>query len=366
MKFEVSQGSLQTKAKVQDVLVVETDVKTTALIRAGAEARGLTVRAAQDTQQALLEMRQHPADLLVVNLQVGDNDGLGLLEQFRKLYPKTEAIALSRVRNPELCLQAWRAGASDMLQGKLDPQEVKVCLDRVIERRDQRDQAAARNQRLRVVCRSLNKARHEISQQVNLLCHDLVRAYQELAEQLNQTQVSGEFSSLVGQEVEIESVMRRSMEWLLKKLGPVNAAVYLPDSEKNYSLGAYLNFDTSAESLLIDLVGQTIVAQAAEASSALVVESDQQIRDQFGDEAAMLTGRAWLSCGAFYQHECLAVIVVFRGQNDPLDPTWSGVLESVAPTLAEKIARSIRVYQRGMPHSDESNGETDLPDDLEC
>ena len=87
------------------------------------------------------------------------------------------------------------------------------------------------DQRLRTVCRQLNKARHEISQQVNLLCHDLVKAYQELAEQLNQTQVTGDFASSIGEEVEIETLMRRTMEWVLKKLGPVNAAVFLPDSE---------------------------------------------------------------------------------------------------------------------------------------
>ena len=361
MKYQSSQGASQTRAGLQDVLVVDSDHKTAALIRAGAQERGLTVRAAASLEQATLEMRRHPADVLMVNLQVGDNEGLDLLTRLRDLFPRTEAIALSRVKNPEVCLRAWRAGATDILLGKADVQEVQACLARAQQRRVHRDQAAARNLRLRSVCRSLNKARHEISQQVNLLCHDLVRAYQELAEQLNQTQVCGEFAAMVGQEVEIENVMRRSMEWLLKKLGPVNAAVFLPDSERNYSLGAYLNFDTSAESMLIDVVAQTVVAQAAEGTTALLVEDDQQIKDLFGNDANMLAGRSWLACGAYYQNECLGVLVVFRNQGEAIDTQWAGMLESVAPALAEQIARSIRIYQRGLPQSDESGGDGELP-----
>jgi DNA-binding response OmpR family regulator len=362
MKFQASQGTPGTNTSLQEVLVIDSDAKTTELIRAGARERGLQVRAAASIEQATLEMRAHPADLVVVNLQMGDNQGVELLVRVRELFPRVEAVALTRARNPDLCLQAWRAGAHDLLLGKIDAAEVQACLSRACQRRQQRDQAHARNQRLRGVCRSLNKARHEISQQVNLLCHDLVRAYQELAEQLNQTQVSGEFAAMIGQEVEIESLMRHTMEWLLKKLGPVNAAVYLPDSEKNYTLGAYLNFDTGADSMLVDVVAQTVIRQATESSTALLLETDGQIKDLFGNESSMLAGRSWLGCGAYYQQECLAGIVVFRGQNDPLDPTWPALIESIAPVLAEKIARSIRVYQRGLPQSDESGGESDTHD----
>lgn len=362
MKFQASQGQAAKHTGLQEVLVVDSDSRTTETIRLGALEKGLTVRAAASVEQATLEMKRHPADLMIVNMQVGDNAGTQLLARLRELFPQAETIALSRAKTPEICLQAWRAGATDMLLGTMDVQEVKACLDRAVQRRANKDQAQARNRRLRTVCRSLNKARHEISQQVNLLCHDLVKAYQELAEQLNQTQVSGEFAALVGPEVEIETLIRRSMEWLLKKLGPVNAAVFLPDSERNFALGAYLNFDTNADSMLLELVSQTIVAEAAEGASALLVETDQQIKDSFGAEANMLVGRSWLACGAYYQNECLAVIVVFRGQNEPLDPAWPALLESVGPVLAEKISRSIRIYQRALPQSDESDQGVDPED----
>src|SRR5690242_10652412 len=58
-----------------------------------------------------------------------------------------------------------------------------------------------RNVRLRLVCRRLNQARHEISQQVDLLCNDLVRAYQEMAQQLNLAQTASEFAQALSGEL---------------------------------------------------------------------------------------------------------------------------------------------------------------------
>lgn len=352
----VSRQGESTSSAVREILVVDSDPRTSEVIRATGEGASLTVRAATSLDQAALEMKRRPADMVVVNLQVNDNQGLDLLRGLREQFPRTETVAFSRLQTPELCLGAWRAGATDMLLG-IDPVEIKACLDRAAQRRAGRDQFMARHERLRTVCRNLNKARHEISQQVNLLCHDLVRAYQDLAEQLNQTQTSGEFSLALGDEVEIESLMRRTMEWVLKKLGPVNAAVYLPDSEQNFTLGAYLNFDTNADSMLIDVIGQTVVPQSAEGSTALLIEDDKTIHELFGDDGNMLAGRTWLGCGSFYHNECLAVIVVFRSRGEAIDPTWGPLLESVAPVLAEKIARSIRVYQRGLQGTDESGDE---------
>ncbi len=201
---------------------------------------------------------------------------------------------------------------------------------------------------MRNVCRQLNKARHEISQQVNLLCHDLVKAYQDLAHQLNTTQTASEFQVALGQEVEIEPLLRRTMEWILDRLGPVNAAIFLPDSEKNYTLGAYLNFDTNADSVLVEVIGQTLVPLASQGSSMVQVHTDQQSQELFAEDARLLLGRSWMACPAYFRNECLGVLVVFRGQDTPPEETWATVIESVCPVLAENIARAVRIHQRGI------------------
>jgi len=362
MKRESSQGELKSQTQVRDVLVVDADAKTGELVRQSLGEAAVNVRAAASADQAQLEMQRRAPDLVLVNLQINGNDGVALLAKWRQTYPRTEAIALSRKTSSEICLRAWRAGACDMLVGPMDAAALQGCLQRWMDRRQGGQRLLARNLRLRTVCKQLNKARHEISQQVNLLCHDLVKAYQELAEQLNETQVHGELAGALGNDVEIEPLLRRTMEWILKKLGPVNAAVFLPDSEGNHTLGAYLNFDTNADSVLVDVVAQTIVPQAAGGTRTLTVENDGQIDELFGQEGRLLRGRTWLACGAWCRTESLATVVVFRSQGEAVGPEWGRILESVGPVLAERLARAVRIYQRGLIVDDDEGTTPEKPE----
>ena len=53
--------------------------------------------------------------------------------------------------------------------------------------------------------------------------------------------------------------------------------------------------------------------------------------------------------------------MVFRALGEPFDPSWPLILEAVGPVLADKIARSIRVYQRGMG----GEGEEGMRDEMD-
>jgi len=134
------------------------------------------LRTAATLDQAALEMHRHAADLVVVNMGLEDNHGLELLARLRRNFPSAEAVAMSRRESSEMCVQALRGpGAADLLVGPVNVEAVRECLARAAERRAQRGRLVSRNVRLRSVCKQLNRARHEISQQVNLLCHDLVK-----------------------------------------------------------------------------------------------------------------------------------------------------------------------------------------------
>ena len=317
------------------------------------------VRVASSIEAAEIEMRRNPAHVLFVNVQLGDNAGLEVIRSFKRRWPGTQAIAVSRTRKSDLCLEAWRAGAVDMLQAPLQAQDVKSVLANLAGRRAQVDRLAQRNERLRIVCRRLNKARHEISQQVDLLCNDLVRAYQDIAQQLNLTQLASDYSDFIRGEIEIEGLLRRTMEWVLRKLGPVNAAVYLPNGDEHFALGAYLNLDTQADAPLIEALGRTVVEQVRR-NKILALENDAAIVELFGDQAQPLLGRTWFATGCHTRHECLAVLVVFKQQSgsDPGQNTIQGLIETIAPILAERIEQALRFYNRLHPFPEDGESET--------
>ena len=124
---------------------------------------------------------------------------------------------------------------------------------------------------------------HEISQQVDLLCNDLVRAYQDMAQQLNMTQTAAEYGQTLANELDVEGVLRRTMEWVLRKLGPVNAAIYVPSNDHYFALGAYLNLDTQADAQLIDTMAKTVVEQVR-GGQGLWVEEDRVLDELFGED----------------------------------------------------------------------------------
>lgn len=360
MGFQMSDGGMKTLSEVKalDVLIVDGDEKALAALGDHVKSLHGRVRVAGSVEQAALEMKRQPADIVMVNVQINDNAGFSFLSKVRNKYPKVSAVALSRSKAAEVCLSAWRAGASDLLVAPFTASDLTGCLERLKTQRALVQKLQQRNARLRHVCKRLNTARHEISQQVDLLCNDLVKAYQDIAQQLNYTQITGEYEQAVQDELEVEGLLRRTMEWLLKKLGPVNAAIYLPDADQRFALGAYLNLDTEAEAKLVETIGATLVTTATESNTACVVEDDKMIEALFGGAGRLLRGRSWLTCAARGgpKGETLGVLVVFRKQGELIEPHMRQVVESIAPILAAKIQQALELYERLNPEE----GDTEL------
>lgn len=343
--------SQSVSASIRDVLVVDADPSTAEAVKCELGGSFQNLRVAHSAEQATLEMQRRPADVLLINVQLADQRGLELLAQWRRVYPKTEVVALSRSPRAEVCLAAWRAGASDMLIQPVDQQSIHTCLNNIMERRTQKQRTEKRQQRLRQACRQLSKARKEIGAQVDLLCHDLVKAYQDMAQQLNQTQLAGDFLSSLGADLDMEAIMRGTMQYMLKKAGPVNAAVFLPDSEKNYVLGAYLDLDTNAETMLVDVISQTLAPHAADHPGIIEFTDDSALHAAFAQP--LLHGRSWMAIASYHRNEPMAVIVAFRSQEEPFAAGARTTLESMAAVLGGKISRLVDIHNRGHQLFDE-------------
>ena len=68
-------------------------------------------------------------------------------------------------------------------------------------------------------------------------------AYRDLNDRMNDVALATEFGSLIRRELDIESLLRTVLEFVLTKSGPTNAAIFLPASSGDFSLAP--GFETS-------------------------------------------------------------------------------------------------------------------------
>ena len=219
------------------LLVVREDQVATAVITA-LEGERYAIEHCSTSAQAGSALLARPFDLVLLDPSVEDGDTLEIARLSQRLGTVVKVVMISTRTSFSRAVEAMRCGAIDYVQV---PFERDDFLRRVAAAIGKGRLDHERNQRLvrmKKICRKLNSARHEISQQVDVLCDDLAAAYRDLTDQMQDVATSSEFKTLLRQELDVENVLRTSLEYLLAKTGPTNAAVFLPGSEGEWNLGA--------------------------------------------------------------------------------------------------------------------------------
>ena len=163
--------------------------------------------------------------------------------------------------------------------------------------------------------------------------------------------VRAEFGVLARLELDVESLLRTTLEYVLHKIGPTNAAVFLPTAGEDFTLGAYVNYDCPRDcvDMLLDHVGATI-APAIEADPAMRVHrGDDALDELMGEHAAWLTGCEAVTFAAEHEGEMLAAVALFRDDRDPFDSSIVRRLGVIGEVLGEQLARIVRVHHRHLP-----------------
>ena len=304
-------------------------------------------------------------DLILLNRALPDGDGLDLAPLVQKESPATKTIVFSEGGSFKGALQAMRCGAVDCITPPVDPDELADRIDSALRRsRDERRRELSIH-KLQSICRELNVARAEVADQVDALCNDLAGAYQDLTEQVNEIALATEFRTLVRQELDVEELLRTTLEYLLTKTGPTNAAVFLPDSDRHYSLGAYVNYDCPRESVdnLLEHLCDAICPQMSEEPEIVAFDDAREFAQWIGVEGDSLAESQVIALSCLHEEDCLAVLVLFRHCDKPFDPKLATTLDIIRSAFAEQLARIIHVHHRARPQWPRDADEYDEYDD---
>ena len=199
----------------------------------------------------------------------------------------------------------------------------------------------------------IDRSRQELLTQFGALCSGMSASCRDISDQMKHVAMAAELNAILRQELELESLLRTVLEYVLKKIGSTNAAIFLPSTSGDFSLGAYVNYDCpkdSAETLLDHLAD--IIAPAMEAAPA-----DEDIRQMrgLGQLRALGSGGDWLedsTIAAFacrQDGECLGVVVLFRDRRNPFSPQTIQALRIVRDLFGKQLSRVIKTHHRHLP-----------------
>ncbi len=305
--------------------------------------------------ESMAEARELLADIdidaALVSLDLPDGDGLDLARDIAHLSRPTASLVLSSRRDFEVARAALRAGADDLVLHGVAAPELGRRLDAALERKLREKSQNARVARLHRLCRKLNRARIEVSEQVDLLCSDLVTAYQELACQMQNASHTGEFVHVIEGELDLEVLLRKTLEHLVSRVGPCNAAIFLPATLDEYSLGGYVNYDCRKDTVdgLLDDMADTLAPRVAESGAELIhLTSNAEIDRWTGGGLApeALRGSCAVAVPCMSDDECLAVVTLFRSSDTPFTEEHLDLLSSLGPVLGTGLEKIIRIHHR--------------------
>jgi FixJ family two-component response regulator len=308
----------------------------------------LTLMTAASVADARRCLTQQHIDLLVVEPSVSNHHGLELAAEVIHNQMGTQAIVMTSQATFTSALAAMRAGASDVITKPLDPEDLNQRVLQAIERGEEESKKADRVRRLRRICRKLNAARNEVTQQVDILCSDLVTAYQELADQFHNVVETSEYAALLRKELDLERLLHQTLEFVLEKAGPTNAAIFLPVTVDEYTLGGYVNYDCADGSpeILLNHLADVLAPRVAEADRHIHITDNPTMSQWLGDDSAYLADCHMVAISCYAENEPLAVMTIFRDGSQPFTDDLINTCRAIAPMLGTYLAKIVRVHHR--------------------
>jgi DNA-binding response OmpR family regulator len=359
-------ASRSTTHRTIRVLLVDTDPSLGDVLKQCAPSGDPVQFAyARSLTEARAYLTEKSVDLAVINPALPDGNGMDLAEELNKSRRVTSTILVGEQPSVESAMKAIRVGASDYIVKPLDNKDASERVLKVLaKQRKTRDQSQ-RVRRLRRLCKKLNQARVDVSKQVDLLCNDLVTAYQELAGQMQQVVQATEYGAVIRDELDLEHLLRKTLEHLVEKAGATNAAVFLPSSMDEYTLGGYVNYDCSPEQsdMLLQHLADVVAPKISHRDDIVHITDNQSLSHLLGGDAVYLVDSHMLSFACRSENESLAVITLFRDGADPFDQAVLDTAEAIGPLLGEALARVIRIHHRGLDDDLYEDGYFGPPED---
>jgi len=117
-----------------NILVVDDELGLRHTLTLILEGEGHRIRAAATGEEALAQLADEEADLVLCDVRMPVLDGLGFLERYRRVSGRALVIMMSAYGDDDAALDAMKRGAYDFIQKPFRADQVILTLNKAIER----------------------------------------------------------------------------------------------------------------------------------------------------------------------------------------------------------------------------------------
>ena len=296
---------------------------------------------AADLDEAKKIIAKEPVELLVTDLHLPGGDGMTLLAELRQKLPSASSIVITGKPTVNGAICALRAGAADFVAKPFSAEQICDRIGKALAQQQLAAKTEKRLDRLRDAVRRLNISRRLVTKKVDLLCNDLVSAYGELSKQFDDVRHQESFRTLLKEAADLEQMLCHAMDWILRKSGYCNVAVWLASEDEGYQLGAYMKYTIAGEEHFTNAMRNSIVPMIAK-DGFLHFSAEQAEQNLTPAELDYMRQQTVLGVNCTYLGESLAVLVLFRDDRSPFTDDDAAMLKSISAIFATCLASMVR------------------------
>ena len=116
------------------ILIIDDDLDYADSLRMILENENYKTVLAHSEEEALESMKENAVDLALIDIRLGQDNGIDLLLKLKKMQPSILCVMITGFGTIETAIQALRYGAYDYLRKPVNPEELIVSLNRGFEK----------------------------------------------------------------------------------------------------------------------------------------------------------------------------------------------------------------------------------------
>ena len=127
----------------RSLLVVDDEADIRTLLDDILKDEGYAVRSASTGAEAIEEITKDLPDLVMMDIKLPDQDGIGVLRQLKREHPELEVIVMTAFGGSSTAIKAMEHGAYDYVTKPFDIDDLLATLKRVFEHADMSSEVSA-------------------------------------------------------------------------------------------------------------------------------------------------------------------------------------------------------------------------------